>query len=754
MAKIFKTRNFLILVSVILCLQVVWPFVNATESSETPLFFTPEQPKVETLDEIIFIVSGNTGEVEWKAAKGKIRGSGNQIIYVAPKQNSFETITVTDAAGNVGTLKFEIGGFIELGLYNVLFLLLVGFISGLVSGFIGASGAFILTPAMMAMGIPAIVAVASNMCHKFPRALVSAVNRAKSKQLDLKLGLIMGLSAEIGVICGAMLQTRIEEMFGSVGSNLYVSVIFVGILAVVGTYVLYDAWRMYRSGKQEFQTTRRSHRIQSFRIPGTMMYFSSLGTRISVIFAIPLGFITGLLAATIAVGGFIGVPAMMYLLGVSALMASTTQMVIAFIIGIGGTIQYAIGGYVDIRLAMILLAGSLFGLQLGTIATSYVKDYMVRIVMGVIMLLILLNLAFKIPVHLSDMGYIEQLGEGTIAFLNKTSFDMLSLALLTGTVIILYALINGSIKYAKEQEIAAEKRKILVTPDAEYFPTSVKQQLLPTGRMERILLVTDRSRFSADASREAIRLAQRTGGYLSAISVIVDNPEHEYMGRQLIEKENSIVLSHLEEIKAKADDAGVECEIGVRHGVTVYQEIISEAEQNRIDVIVMGRRGYTGLMRIMMGSNTAKVIGHSHCSVLVVPINAQIRGRKILLPVDGSRYSDIAANTAINIAKHLHASILIVSVVYSELKEHRHAEAVQLLERMRTLIAQEGISVESKILGGKPTEAVTEVARAKEIDLVVMGSHGRTGLDKVLMGSVSDYVISYADCSVLVVKAN
>lgn len=759
MVKLFQPRNLLIFFGLLLCLQVLgWSLVKATESSPSasPLVFTPAQPKLETFDEAIFIVSGTTGKVKWEASKGEIRGSGNQVTYIAPAHNDFEIITVTDEAGNTGTLKFDIGGFVDLQIKNVLFFLIVGFISGLVSGFIGASGAFILTPAMMAMGIPAIVAVATNMCHKFPWAMVSVVNRVKAGQLDFRLLLVMGISAEAGIMCGALLQTQIKEMLGDVGSNLYVSLVFVGILAIVGSYILFDAWKIYRKGGQEFKTTRRASWAQSVHFPGTMMYFPSIGTKVSVLLAIPIGFVTGFLGATIAVGGFVGVPAMMYILGVPGLMASTTQIGIAFIVGIGGTIQYAISGFVDIRLAMILLAGSLFGTHLGAIATSYVKDYMVKVTMGVLMILILFNLGFKIPVYLSYMGYIEQLSDSTITFLDKTSFDILILALVAGAATVLYALINGSIKHVKEQEIAAEERRVLISKDGQYFPTSThkNQQLSSTGRLERILLVTDRSDSSADASREAIRLAQRTEGNLSAISVVVANPEHEYMGKQIIEKENDIVLSHLEEVKDKAEEAGVECEIGVRHGIKIYQEIIAEADQNRIDVIVMGRRGYTGLMRIMMGSNTAKVIGQAHCSILIVPKDAQIEGQKILLPVDGSRYSDVAANTAINIAKHLHATIMIVSVVYSGIKEHRHAEAVELLERMRVLISKEGISVESKILGGKPADAVVEVAKARGVDLIVMGSHGRTGLDKVLMGSVSDQVISHTECAVLVVKAN
>ncbi|MDH5205072.1 MAG: sulfite exporter TauE/SafE family protein, partial [Hylemonella sp.] len=101
--------------------------------------------------------------------------------------------------------------FIDLTVANVVFLLFVGFVGGLVSGFIGSGGAFVLTPAMMSMGVPGIVAVASNICHKFPKALVGAIKRHKFGHIDLKLGLILGISAEAGMLYGASVQQGIKE---------------------------------------------------------------------------------------------------------------------------------------------------------------------------------------------------------------------------------------------------------------------------------------------------------------------------------------------------------------------------------------------------------------------------------------------------------------------------------------------------------------------------------------------------------------
>lgn len=339
----------------------------------------------------------------------------------------------------------QVSNFIDLNWMNITYLFIVGFVGGLVSGFIGSGGAFVLTPAMMSLGVPGLIAVASNMCHKFPKALIGAIKRAKYGQVDVKLGIVLGISAEAGVLYGAHIQENIKKSFGDAGSNLYVSTAFVVILAIVGGFVLRDAWKTYRSGNmnEEEKATKLAKWVQSINIPGTMIYFKSLNARISVLFTIPLGFATGMLAATIAVGGFIGVPSMIYVLGAPSLMASATELVIAFVMGLGGSFKYAMSGLVDIRLAMVILAGSLFGIQLGAIGTTYVKPFMIKMVMGVIMVIVLFSRALMVPVYLSQLGIIQTISEGTVKVLKTTSFVIMILALLIGAFIVLKAMWQG-----------------------------------------------------------------------------------------------------------------------------------------------------------------------------------------------------------------------------------------------------------------------------------------------------------------------
>ncbi len=344
--------------------------------------------------------------------------------------------------------------FIDLSLYSVIFLFVLGFIGGLVSGFIGSGGAFVLTPGMMSLGAPGAVAVASNMCHKFPKAMVGAYKRYKYGQVDLKLGVIMAISAAVGVLVGIRIQEVILAAWGEAGSNLYISVAFVIVLVVVGGYVFMDALTLKKSGK-EAGTTKLAQKLQSINLP-PMIHFKTANVRISLWFTFPVGFFTGMLAATIAVGGFIGVPGMIYVVGASGLISSATELVIAFIMGFTGSIKWGILGMIDIRMTLLILAGSLFGVQLGAIGTTYVKDYMVKFVMGTIMLIVAVSRGLAIPEYLTQLEFMS-MSQSTLGILGSASYLSMVIALATGCLIILGAMFKG---------IQAEKAAAV--PEAAY----------------------------------------------------------------------------------------------------------------------------------------------------------------------------------------------------------------------------------------------------------------------------------------------
>ncbi|MEC4675707.1 MAG: universal stress protein [Nitrospirota bacterium] len=161
--------------------------------------------------------------------------------------------------------------------------------------------------------------------------------------------------------------------------------------------------------------------------------------------------------------------------------------------------------------------------------------------------------------------------------------------------------------------------------------------------VKRILVATDGSKYSAGAAREAINFAKKCESQLYAMSAIEINPEFFALASPLFEKTEKAIKKHLERIKARAAKENVECEIIIREGEAPYRLIIEEADKKQADIIVMGRRGRTGLTRLLMGSVTARVIGHTPRKVLVVPGTSSIKWRNIVLATDGSKHSRTAA---------------------------------------------------------------------------------------------------------------
>jgi uncharacterized membrane protein YfcA len=331
--------------------------------------------------------------------------------------------------------------FIGMTLTKLLSLMAIGAVGGLLSGFIGSGGAFVMTPAMMSLGVPGAVAVASNMCHKFPKAMVGAYKRWKYGQADIKLGLVMASTAIIGVQIGVMIQKYILQAFGGAGSNLYISAVFMVVLVFVGGYVFMDAYKLAKGGG-EAVVGKLALRMQKINIP-PMIHFKTANITISAWITIPIGVLTGILAATIAVGGFVGVPGMIYVLGVSAVVASATELIIAFVMGAWGSVQWGLSGLIDIRLSLLLLATSLIGVQLGALGTTYVKDYIIKVVMATTMLIVAVSRGVMVPGYLADVGLIAPINADTLVLFERISYWSLLLALGSAALIIVVAMIKG-----------------------------------------------------------------------------------------------------------------------------------------------------------------------------------------------------------------------------------------------------------------------------------------------------------------------
>lgn len=281
----------------------------------------------------------------------------------------------------------------------------------------------------------------------------------------------------------------------------------------------------------------------------------------------------------------------------------------------------------------------------------------------------------------------------------------------------------------------------------------MSSQLSPTGRFERIMLATDGSEFCADAEKVAIAMAGKAGGALYITSVVITNPAAEVVAPEAIESAEQETHALLTRIHGEAARQAIAAETVFRRGPDPLEEILAAAEEHKADVIVMGRRGKRGLLRRMIGDATTRAVGTARCSVLVVPEGAGLWSRRILLATDGSRFSDAAAVAATRLAEIFRLPVTVISTVRESFNEERAALADEAATRVQAHLAARNIEADKVVLRGDPDTLILETAAAREADLVVMGTHGRTGWERVLVGSVTESVIGGSRIPVMAVKS-
>jgi nucleotide-binding universal stress UspA family protein len=147
--------------------------------------------------------------------------------------------------------------------------------------------------------------------------------------------------------------------------------------------------------------------------------------------------------------------------------------------------------------------------------------------------------------------------------------------------------------------------------------------ICPTPGFERLLVATDGSLFSKAAVQEAIDIAKACSSSLSVLHVVEMTAEYEFWDAKYAEKLEKEMKKYLNSVKAKAVKQGVKCEVILHQGDEPYKYIVSEAKKRKVDTIILGSHGRTGLTRLMMGSVASRVIGHAPCKVLVVPVKAR-----------------------------------------------------------------------------------------------------------------------------------
>ncbi|MFP4683299.1 MAG: universal stress protein [Ectothiorhodospira sp.] len=281
-------------------------------------------------------------------------------------------------------------------------------------------------------------------------------------------------------------------------------------------------------------------------------------------------------------------------------------------------------------------------------------------------------------------------------------------------------------------------------------------RLSPVGRLQRMLLATDGSESCAGAEAMGLELASAHGAELVLMRVVLTNPEYESMAPERVEAETAAARDELENLAGQARARGIDCGTRVRHGVDPYVAVVQEADESRVDCVVVGRRRRGPLARLVMGDSTARIVGHAPCSVLAVPPEVRDPLRHILVATDGSRAADAACAMAAELARAGGLPLTVLSVTRPEGPDADRAAASEAVQRVLDLLKPElagsGVTLEGMVEQGRPDTVIVETAGHRGADLVVVGSHGHGALERLWMGNVAERVVTHAHCPVMVVK--
>ncbi|MBK9307143.1 MAG: universal stress protein [Nitrospira sp.] len=300
-----------------------------------------------------------------------------------------------------------------------------------------------------------------------------------------------------------------------------------------------------------------------------------------------------------------------------------------------------------------------------------------------------------------------------------------------------------------------------------------------TESAPRLLLATDGSRGSAVAADYAFALARSWGASLSLMNVLEcppgldpENPVNQLYLTELMKQATTELVA----LKARAVDRGIIAHTRIATGIP-SEEVLSVATAEDPDLVIVGTRGKTGLARVLLGSTAERIIRGAPCPVLAAC--AQPYGeaqavenrrdpthlKRILVPVDFSDCSIDALEYAALVAQRSKVSLSLLHVLepisygldftfpHRATRESIKADHTKRLSDLASALVFAGVSSEFQVSGGLPTDSILDAARRQPADLIVMGTHGRSGLSHALFGSIAESVLRKSSCPVLMVRS-
>ena len=277
---------------------------------------------------------------------------------------------------------------------NIFLLIGLGGIVGILSGMFGVGGGFLMTPLLFFIGIPPAVAVASEANQILGASFSGAIAHFRRKNVDIKMGFLLILGGIIGSIFGVELF-RIFKNLGQL--ELIIKVCYVLFLGIIGMIMFFESLKAlnYKSKNIKVRKTRHHSWVQGLPLK---MRFRTSNLYISSIPAVFIGFFVGILASIMGIGGgFIIVPAMIYILGMpTKVVVGTSLFQIIFVTGVT-TYLHAVKNFsVDIILSFLLLVGGVIGAQFGVRIGLKLKAEQLRILLAILVLAMCLKITLEL----------------------------------------------------------------------------------------------------------------------------------------------------------------------------------------------------------------------------------------------------------------------------------------------------------------------------------------------------------------------
>lgn len=298
-------------------------------------------------------------------------------------------------------------------------------------------------------------------------------------------------------------------------------------------------------------------------------------------------------------------------------------------------------------------------------------------------------------------------------------------------------------------------------------------------RIKTILFPTDFSECSRQALAHALFLAEQYEARLHLFHAVVlheddpADPERQFPAApELLETLFKVAGSRLAELVELHRDRPVTLEEHTTRGVSAGDLILEHAEEHDVDLIVMGTHGRRGASRLLLGSVAAEIVRASRAPVLTLreleegrPLEAI---QRILVPVDFSEHSRTALRHATELARSYDSGLSLLHIVQQPVYPYFYApvpamppveeiqgirkRAIRALEKLIDEASDPAIKSETAVIDGHPATEIVDYARQHECDLIVTATHGLTGLERLLLGSISEQIVRTSPVPVLLVK--